>query len=194
MREYEVAVVFDLALAEADGQDAGPNTITTLVEARQGSVVKVDHWGRRRMAYPIKGMLDADYVITRVMLEPVQVRELETALRLNERVLRHLVVRADELPVPRQREEAPPVEARAEVPAAAAAELPAAPVADAPAVPVAAVAEVAAAEVAEAATESEAAVIEEAAALAGEPVQPADEAASEAAADDEPATGTSTTA
>lgn len=191
MREYEVAVVFDLALAEADGQDAGPNTITSLVEARQGSVVKVDHWGRRRMAYPIKGMLDADYVITRVMLEPVQVRDLETALRLNERVLRHLVVRADELPVPRQREEAPPAEARAETPAAAAADMPAAPVADAPAVPVAGVAEVAAAE---AATESEAAVIAEAAALAGGPVQPAAEAASEPAANDEPAGGTSTTA
>jgi len=182
MREYEVAVVFDLALAEADGQDAGPNTITTLVEARQGSVVKVDHWGRRRMAYPIKGMLDADYVITRVMLEPVQVRELETALRLNERVLRHLVVRADELPVPRQREEAPPAEVRAEAPAAAVAPEPGA------------VAEVAAAEVAETATESEAAVIEEAAALAGEPVPPAAEAVSEPAADDEPAGGTSTTA
>lgn len=119
MREYELAVVFDLALAEADGQEAGPQTITTLVEARQGSVVKVDHWGRRRMAYPIKGMLDADYVITRVMLEPTQVREIETALKLNERVLRHLVVRADELPIPRQREEPPAPEARAEPPAAA---------------------------------------------------------------------------
>lgn len=118
MREYELAVVFDLSLAEADGQEAGPNVISTLVEARKGSVVKVDHWGRRRMAYPIKGMLDADYVISRVMLEPEQVRELETALKLNERVLRHLVVRADELPVPRQREE-PPMPAPAAVVAGA---------------------------------------------------------------------------
>ncbi len=71
--------VRDLAHAEADGQDAGPRTITNIVEARQGSVIKVDHWGRRRMAYPIKGMLDADYVITRVMLEPEKVRDVETA-------------------------------------------------------------------------------------------------------------------
>lgn len=172
MREYEVAVVFDLALAEADGQDAGPQTVTNIVEARKGSVVKVDHWGRRRMAYPIKGMLDADYVITRVMLEPAMVGEVETALRMNERVLRHLVVRADELPVPRVREEAP---APAPAPVAEA------PAADAP--------------TAEAVEPAEEAAPVEAPAAAAEPAEPASEAAEPAAEPDEAPEGeTSTTA
>lgn len=108
MREYELTVVYDLAVAEAGGQHAAVERLTSTVEARGGQVLKSDHWGRRRMAYPINGAIDGDYVVTRVMLEPSAVSALEAALRIDERVYRHLVVRADELPAP-----APPREPRA---------------------------------------------------------------------------------
>lgn len=100
MREYELTVVYDLAVAEAGGPDAAPQRLTQLVEARGGKVLKVDHWGRRRLAYPINHALDADYVVSRVELEPENVSPLEAALRIDERVYRHLIVRADELPAP----------------------------------------------------------------------------------------------
>ncbi len=124
MREYELTVVYDLAVAEAGGPDAAPQRLTQLVETRGGKVLKVDHWGRRRLAYPINHALDADYVVSRVELEPETVNPLEAALRIDERVYRHLIVRADELPAPM-----PPREPRQ----APAAEAPAAPVAAAPA-------------------------------------------------------------
>src|SRR5690348_10837586 len=101
MREYEITVVYDLSVAEAGGPDAAVQQFTSLIEGRHGTIAKVDHWGRRRMAYPIKGAIDGDYVVTRVNLEPVEIAPLEATLRLNERVYRHLVVRADELPPPR---------------------------------------------------------------------------------------------
>jgi len=113
MREYEVTVIYDLAVAEAGGADAPVQLLTSAVEARGGRVLRVDHWGRRRMAYPINKALDGDYVVSRVELEPQEVRAFETSLRIDERVYRHLVVRADELPAPppprepRQPEEAP---------------------------------------------------------------------------------------
>lgn len=100
MREYELTVVYDLTVAEAGGPEAGPQRITTLVEARGGKMLKVDHWGRRRMAYPINRSIDGDYVVTRVELDPTTVSALEAALGIDERVYRHLVVRADELPIP----------------------------------------------------------------------------------------------
>ena len=120
MREYELTVVYDLAVAEAGGPDAAPQRLSQLVEARGGKVLKVDHWGRRRLAYPINHALDADYVVSRVELEPEGVNPLEAALRIDERVYRHLIVRADELPAPM-----PPREPR-QAPAAATA-APAAP-------------------------------------------------------------------
>jgi len=120
MREYELTVVYDLAVAEAGGPDASVELLTHSVETRGGTVLRVDHWGRRRMAYPIGRAIDADYVVSRVELDPTGVAPLEAALRIDEKVLRHLVVRADELPVPpppREPRPAPPV---AEAPAVAA--------------------------------------------------------------------------
>jgi small subunit ribosomal protein S6 len=136
MREYELTVVYDLAVAEAGGPDAGVQQLTGVVEGRGGKVLKVDHWGRRRMAYPIKGAIDGDYVVTRIELDPTSVSQLETVFRLNEKVYRHLVVRADELPPPPperpHRAPPPPVAAAAPAPAPVA-EPPPAPAAAEPA-------------------------------------------------------------
>lgn len=172
MREYELAVVYDLAVAEAGGPEASVELLTHSVEARGGKVIRVDHWGRRRMAYPIQRNIDGDYVISRIELDPGAVAPLEANLGIDEKVYRHLIVRADELPVPPPPREPRAPMASAEAPAApaaaaetpaAAAETPAA-VAEAPAVePEASETEVVLApapaeSVAEAAVEAEAAI------------------------------------
>ncbi len=100
MREYELAVIYDLAVAESGGAEASVQHMTEVIEARGGKVLKVDHWGRRRMAYPIGRAIDGDYIVSRIELDPTVVSGLEATLRIDERVFRHLVVRADELPVP----------------------------------------------------------------------------------------------
>jgi small subunit ribosomal protein S6 len=133
LREYELTVVYDLAVTEAGGPDAGPQRIASLVEGRGGKMLKVDHWGRRRMAYPIGRALDGDYVVTRVELDPTAVAPLEAALKIDEKVYRHLVVRADELPLP-----PPPREPRVPREPAAEAAPAAAPAPAAEAAPVAA--------------------------------------------------------
>ena len=101
MREYELMAVYDLAVAEEGGQDASVQHLTGLVERNGGSVKEVDHWGRRRLAYPMNKQLDADFVVTRIMLDPEAVKPLNADFQIEERVYRHLVVRADELPEPR---------------------------------------------------------------------------------------------
>ena len=138
MREYELTVVYDLAVAEAGGPEAGPQRLTSLIEGRGGKMLKVDHWGRRRLAYPINGKLDGDYIVSRVDFDPAGVAALEAALSIDERVYRHLVVRADELPPPppprEPREPRPQPAAEAPAPAPASADAaPEAPVAEAPA-------------------------------------------------------------
>ena len=135
MREYELTVVYDLAVAEAGGPDASVQHLTTQVEARGGNVIRVDHWGRRRMAYPIGRAIDGDYIVSRVNLDPAAVESLEAHLKIDEKVYRHLIVRADELPPPPQPREPrrPPGEAAAPAtaPVAAAPETAPAPVATA---------------------------------------------------------------
>ena len=158
MREYEIMAVYDLAFIEEHGQNASVDHLTGLVERNGGAVTEVDHWGRRRLAYPVNGQLDADFLVTRVELDPASVAPLNADFGIAERVYRHLVVRADELPPPRPPAPPPvprgprPPEAQmpvpppppppaapvaeqpvAEAPATPAAEAPATPAAEAPA-------------------------------------------------------------
>lgn len=144
MREYELTVVYDLAVQETGGPDAGPERLTSLIEGRGGKMLKIDHWGRRRMAYPINRALDGDYIVTRIDFDPSAVASLEAALKIDEKVYRFLTVRADELPPPpppREPREPRPVPAAETATAAPEAVAEAAPVAETPAEPAPAVEE-----------------------------------------------------
>lgn len=157
MREYELTAIYDLAVMEAGGAEASVQNLTTHVEARGGKVVKIDHWGRRRLAYPIGRAIDGDYIVSRIEVEPGSVNALEAAMRIDERIMRHLVVRADELPLP-----PPPREPRrdpnASAPPVDATVAAAAPVAEAPAIETSAVEEPAVVDAVEASTATVAAV------------------------------------
>jgi small subunit ribosomal protein S6 len=126
MREYELAVIYDLELAEAEGPEASVERVKSAVEAAGGTVKEVDHWGRRRMAYPINKAIDGDFIISRIEVDPASVSSIESTLRIDERAYRTLVVRADELfeitPMQDRREQRPygqrPPEGAAPAPAA----------------------------------------------------------------------------
>ena len=100
MREYELMFVLTPELQE-DGVTAAAERVTSLITNRGGEITKTDTWGRRRMAYPIRHQLDGYYTVMRFRLEANLTDELDRNLRLNESVLRHLIVRAEEVPAPR---------------------------------------------------------------------------------------------
>jgi small subunit ribosomal protein S6 len=66
------------------------------VTNRGGEVVDVNHWGRRRLAYPIRRHLEGNYVVSQIKLDPSEVPGLEGNLRISEEVIRHLIVKSDE--------------------------------------------------------------------------------------------------
>jgi small subunit ribosomal protein S6 len=70
--------------------------ITQFIAQKGGNIIEVEHWGRRKLAYPIKHYGEGDYVVTRFELEPSKVRELEASFRLAEEYLRHLLVRLED--------------------------------------------------------------------------------------------------
>jgi small subunit ribosomal protein S6 len=74
---------------------AATQRIGEQIGARGGEVEKVDTWGRRRMLYPIKHSRDGHYVVYNFRSEPQALNELEAAWRIQEDVLRHLVIRQD---------------------------------------------------------------------------------------------------
>ena len=97
MRDYELMVVLDPNLDES-ALEAMTNRIDSLITQRGGTVSEhVDGWGRRRLAYPIGRYRDGFYVLTRLQLPPNAAVEIERALKLNESVIRHLLVRSEGL-------------------------------------------------------------------------------------------------
>ena len=95
MRDYELMVVLNPELDDA-GVEQTTERMRTLVTARGGEVTDLQPWGRRRLAYPISKFRDGIYAVAKLKLEPTAAEPLDRSLRLNETVIRHLLVRLDE--------------------------------------------------------------------------------------------------
>jgi small subunit ribosomal protein S6 len=89
-------VVLDPNLDDA-ALEALNTRIQTMVSQRGGTIENVDTWGRKRLAYPIGRFRDGFYILTQLHLPPTAAAEIERALKLNESVIRHLLVRAEGL-------------------------------------------------------------------------------------------------
>ena len=95
MRNYELVMVISPDLSE-DEVSSSVERVQRFVSERGGEVLKVDRWGRRRLAYPIRRFTEGHYVIAQLRLGASAVRELDRNLQVAESFLRHLVVRTDE--------------------------------------------------------------------------------------------------
>ncbi len=83
------------ATLDDETRTATTERVRGYVASRGGEVHSLEPWGRRRLAYPIQRHQDGVYHIARISLSPEQTIDLERALRLNEQVLRHLIIRTD---------------------------------------------------------------------------------------------------
>ena len=95
LHDYEMVVVLSPEIGD-DVVGESLERLSNTVTSRGGEVVDVNHWGRRRLAYPIKRHLEGNYVVSQIKLDPGLVPEIESSLRISEEVIRHLIVRADE--------------------------------------------------------------------------------------------------
>ncbi len=111
-RDYELAFILSPEASEEETR-AIMDRVEQVVTTHDGQVVKVNQWGRRRLAYPIERHRDGIYVFIDMILTPESVSELERTLKVSEIVLRHMVKRRDPKAVQKEREEREAREARA---------------------------------------------------------------------------------
>ena len=133
MNRYELTYIIDTALEEEARKEL-IEKISSLIAQNGGEVEKVDEtWGKRRLAYPINDKPEGYYVLVTMQAPAELPKEIERNLRINENVLRSLVIKVEEkkhsvkprpvrTPVTAPVQEAAPVE---EAPAAAPVETPA---------------------------------------------------------------------
>ena len=108
MRDYEAMFLLEPELGDAGvtafvetiggllGENEGELTATGQLLDRKGQVSEAsESWSKRRLAYPIKGHLEGYYVVLNFKSGPDAVEALERAVRFDEKVIRHLVLRQD---------------------------------------------------------------------------------------------------
>jgi small subunit ribosomal protein S6 len=95
VRNYELVFIVHPEVDD-EGLAAIVETVKDLVKRGGGQVTKVDLWGVRRLAYPIKKQREGQYVLMRLDMASEGVAELERSLGLSEQVIRHLVVRLED--------------------------------------------------------------------------------------------------
>lgn len=88
MKAYEIVYVVDASL-EREAVDAKLDAFHSVLG---GEVTALDHWGVRQLAYPIAKAQTAYYAVAQFSADATALPEFERLLKLDEQVLRHLIV------------------------------------------------------------------------------------------------------
>ena len=91
MRLYEVVYILDPALDEG-AANGKLEKFHELATAKGGEVTAVDHWGSRQLAYPISKKKSGYYVVAQFTAASEALPEFERLLKLDEEVMRYLLV------------------------------------------------------------------------------------------------------
>src|ERR1700709_2196920 len=94
-REYET--IYILRPNTSNEGVAEVNTrIKGVIESMGGKVLKVDNWGKRRLAYEVAKERKGIYLYWLYLAQPGVVEEAERNLRMLDTVIRYLTVKVDE--------------------------------------------------------------------------------------------------
>jgi small subunit ribosomal protein S6 len=90
MRHYEV--VFLVHPDQSEQVPAMIERYRTMIEGQNGTIHRLEDWGRRQLAFPINKVHKAHYVLMNIECGGEALNELESAFRFNDAVLRNLIV------------------------------------------------------------------------------------------------------
>ena len=92
--KYEVLYIIDPAQGE-EGIAALVEKFKAMVEA-EGTLLNVDEWGKRRLAYLVNDMAEGYYVLMNFETKPEFPAELERVMKITDGILRCMVTAVEE--------------------------------------------------------------------------------------------------
>jgi len=95
MRAYELIAIIDAKLDE-EATAAVIAKYEDLLKNDGAEIVKIDKWGKRKLAYEINKHREGFYVLYDFKAKPETVAELERLMKIADNIIRYLVVRQDE--------------------------------------------------------------------------------------------------
>lgn len=93
MRHYEV--VFMVHPDQSEQVPAMIERYRKMIESSGGAIHRLEDWGRRQLAYPINKIHKAHYVLMNIECGAEPLKELDSAFRFNDAVIRNLIIKRD---------------------------------------------------------------------------------------------------
>lgn len=94
MKDYECAVIFAPTLA-GDVLASATKRYADIIAAQGGQLTEIDDWGKRSLAYEINFHREGYYCFYRFKAGRDVLNELTRQLRIDENVIRHMIVREE---------------------------------------------------------------------------------------------------
>jgi small subunit ribosomal protein S6 len=91
LREYETIYILEPNI-DPDEADRVASRIKEVISARNGNLLKIDNWGKRKLAYPIRKSSRGVFVFLKYLGYEDMVAEVERNLRLLDPVVRYQTV------------------------------------------------------------------------------------------------------
>ncbi len=93
--KYEIMFIVKATMESADVKKTA-ETFKSLISHLKGNVVDFKELGEKHLAYPIKKELNGYYFVMDVEASKDAIEEFDRKIRIDENVLRHLIIRKDE--------------------------------------------------------------------------------------------------
>ena len=95
MHDYELVAIISPEV-DKEGVSKIVDKVTKSINSRGGAVEEIKKWGRRKLAYPVRKFMEADYVLARFKLMQKSVKELEGEISASGDILRYLLVKVED--------------------------------------------------------------------------------------------------
>lgn len=96
MNKYETIFIINPSIESEDIEKVIEDT-QNLISGSGGTVIRVDKWGKKRLAYEVKGNRDGYYVLVNFEAEPQFIQRLGRYYGLTEEIIKYMTLRAEEL-------------------------------------------------------------------------------------------------
>ena len=95
MRFYECIFIVHPAVPEEE-IDQIIELVSEMITTQNGEILKVEKWGKRKIAYEVKKERYGFYVFIYFKSLPPVIRQLDHRFNLHEKVIRHMIVKTEE--------------------------------------------------------------------------------------------------
>jgi len=92
MNIYENILILDAALSDEEAE-AAITKIKDLIAGNGGEVLKVDIWGRKKLAYEIKKQKKGLYVLLLYKTPPAAIKKIEELYKVFDAVLKYIIIK-----------------------------------------------------------------------------------------------------